>query len=191
VGTYRIGQLAKRTGLSAPTLRYYEEIGLLQASARSPTGYRLYDSAAEARLQFISRAKRLGLSLDEVRDLVTIWSGGQCSATRAQLRHVVAHKISEVRSKIEEHATFERQLQAVYEKLRQGPDRNGCGDDCGCVPELPHVERPMLDDELHLIATNSCTCGGDCAASGCDCGCGCCNGNTVFGNRDGRDIRGR
>ncbi len=181
MGTYKIGQLADRTGLSAPTLRYYEEIGLLQASARSPTGYRLYDSAAEARLQFISRAKRLALSLDEIRDLVEIWSGGECAATRAQLRHVVAHKISEVRKQIEEHATFERQLEAVYEKLHDDVQPDGCGDDCGCVPELPLVERTMLGHELRLIATSQCTCGGDCATSGCDCGCGCCNGNIASG----------
>jgi MerR family Zn(II)-responsive transcriptional regulator of zntA len=47
---YRIGELAEKVGVSPPTLRYYERIGLVRSSARSPSGYRLYDSSAEARL---------------------------------------------------------------------------------------------------------------------------------------------
>lgn len=89
---YRIGELAARIGVTTPTLRYYEDIGLLESSKRSPAGYRLYDEAAEGRLQFIARAKRLGLSLDEIGDVVQIWDGRNCSATRAHLRHLVAHK---------------------------------------------------------------------------------------------------
>ncbi len=176
---YRIGELAQRAGVSAPTLRYYENTGLFEETTRSPSGYRLYDSAAEAKLRFIVRAKRLGLSLDEIRDLVAIWNGGKCATTREQLRHLVAHKITQIRRQLEEAATFERQLEEVYTTLLDdGRRQPECSEDCGCVPALPHVGRVRLDDELRLIATNECTCGGGCGAAGCACGCQCCHGLT-------------
>jgi DNA-binding transcriptional MerR regulator len=55
-------------------LRYYEEIGLL-APERSDAGYRIYDRRDEERLRFIGRAKRLGLSLEEIGSLVAVWAG--------------------------------------------------------------------------------------------------------------------
>lgn len=73
---FQIAELARRTGFSPPTLRYYEEIGLLEQPDRSKAGHRVYDRDDEARLQFIRRAKHLGLSLEEIRDLVGVWAGG-------------------------------------------------------------------------------------------------------------------
>ncbi len=174
---YRIGELAERVGVTTPTLRYYEDIGLLESSQRSPAGYRLYDTTAEARLRFIARAKRLGLSLDEIRDLVQIWDGGNCSATRAHLSHLVVHKIAETRDHVEELATFERQLEIVYERVAEKASSKTCGDECGCVPELPEKPKIALTDELQLIESSECSCGGACGTAGCGCGCMCC-GNT-------------
>jgi DNA-binding transcriptional MerR regulator len=68
---YRIKDVVARSGFSAPTLRYYEEIGLLPESARTRAGYRLYDDHTLNRLAFIARAKQLGCSLDEIADLTT------------------------------------------------------------------------------------------------------------------------
>lgn len=171
---YRIGELAGRVGMSTPTLRYYEGIGLLDSSGRSPAGYRLYDEAAEARLEFIARAKRLGLSLGEIRSLVDVRDGGNCSATRAHLRHVVAHKIAEVRDRVQELATFERQLEAVYERVGEEASPAGCGDECECIPDLPETSKMTLTDELQLIEASECSCGGTCGTAGCSCGCACC-----------------
>lgn len=171
---YRIGELAERVGVSTPTLRYYEDIGLLESSQRSPSGYRLYDETAEARLQFIGRAKRLGLSLDDIAELLKIWDGRNCSATRAHLGHLVAHKITEVRNQVEELATFERQLEAVYERVAEEVSSERCGEECECVPELPHTATIMLSDDLQLIQSSECSCGGACGTAGCSCGCGCC-----------------
>ena len=68
----RIGALAKQTGTSADTIRYYERLGILPPPRREASGYRSYDEAAEARLQFIQSAKLLGLTLDEIGDLLQI-----------------------------------------------------------------------------------------------------------------------
>ena len=72
-GRYRIAEVADRTGFSTPTLRYYEEIGLLPPAERTPAGYRVYDDRAVARLRFVARAKQLGCSLEEIADLADAW----------------------------------------------------------------------------------------------------------------------
>ena len=64
----RVGELAKRTGVSVRTLHYYEEIGLLAPSRRSEAGYRLYGDADVVRLQQIMSLRQLGFSLEQIRD---------------------------------------------------------------------------------------------------------------------------
>lgn len=66
----RIGELAKRTGCQAETVRFYERKGLLPAPLRSDANYRLYGAAHVERLHFIRRCRSLGMSLDEVQTLL-------------------------------------------------------------------------------------------------------------------------
>ncbi len=66
----RIGQLADRFGLNPKTVRYYESIDLLPEPVRTPSGYRDYDEADAERLSFIRTAQRLGLSLDDIREIL-------------------------------------------------------------------------------------------------------------------------
>jgi len=135
--TLGIAELAERTGFSRPTLRYYEEIGLLDAPQRTETGYRVYDRGVEARLQFIRRAKRLGLSLEEIRSLVAVWAGGECAVTRRQLRQLVQVNIAAVREQVEDLATFLRQLEGVHDRLDEllttGQSATGCECALGAV----------------------------------------------------------
>jgi len=69
----RISELADAVGVAPSTVRYYERIGLVPAPERTSSGYRIYDSDAEARLRFIVRGKRLGLTLAQVRELLGVW----------------------------------------------------------------------------------------------------------------------
>ncbi len=185
--TFQIAELARRTGFSRPTLRYYEEIGLLEEPARSESGYRVYDGDDEARLRFIGRAKRLGLSLGEIRDLVGVWAGGQCATTRRQLRELVEHKIAAVREQVEDCATFLRQLEAVSDRLTEEPEVT---DGCGCAPELPHVNVVRLGRDLSISEAGGCTCGGSCD-DGCSCGCECCQQNVELSQDPDRTIEKR
>ncbi len=74
----RIGELAAATDLSTETIRYYEKAGLLPAPARTPAGYRTYGPEAIDRLHFIRGAQRLGLRLEDIRNLLTIRDTGTC-----------------------------------------------------------------------------------------------------------------
>jgi MerR family copper efflux transcriptional regulator len=67
-----IGAVAKRVGVGIDTIRYYEREGLLPEPARRASGYRHYDESAMAQLRFIRRAKNLGFTLEEIRELLTM-----------------------------------------------------------------------------------------------------------------------
>ena len=172
----RIGELAERVGLSTATLRYYETLGLLGAPERSAGGYRLFDDDDEERLRFILRAKALDLSLDEIRSLLDLWRQGSCGATRASLRHLVAHKIQEARTRAREAEAFAGQLTAVYVRLGE---QDGSGNErCGCIPELPAADEVDLDAELARIEHSLCGCGASLAegpVTDGHCACGCCS----------------
>src|SRR5262245_45760823 len=72
--TFPIGELARHTGTSAETIRYYERIGLLAKPGRTRGNYRAYGRAHLDRLSFIRRSRELGFSLDQVRALLALTS---------------------------------------------------------------------------------------------------------------------
>ena len=69
---YSIGELAKRTGVKIPTIRYYEQLGLIDADGRSDGNQRRYGEAGLARLSFIRHARDLGFSIADIRELVAL-----------------------------------------------------------------------------------------------------------------------
>ncbi len=71
----RIGELAERTGLSLPTIRHYDETGLLSPSARTVGNFRLYSEADYEKLMVIRRMKPLGFTVEEMRQLLVIVEG--------------------------------------------------------------------------------------------------------------------
>src|SRR5437867_5966752 len=71
-----IGEVAARSGLSRKALRLYEARGILKAPRRTPSGYRHYDSDVLRLLRFVSQARRLGLTLTEIRQIVALRRSG-------------------------------------------------------------------------------------------------------------------
>jgi DNA-binding transcriptional MerR regulator len=132
-GRYRIAEVAKRTGFSTPTLRYYEDIGLLPPAERTPAGYRLYDERAIERLTFIARAKQLGCTLEEITDLAEAWDSNECGPIKHRLRALVAAKLADTEARIAELATFAEELRATAKTLESAPLDGPCDDTCGCV----------------------------------------------------------
>ena len=80
-----IGELAAQTGVAARTLRFYEHQGLLHEPARTAGGYRDYEPAARDRVRFIKRAQHAGLTLSQIREILTVRDDG-----RPPCRHVEA-----------------------------------------------------------------------------------------------------
>jgi DNA-binding transcriptional MerR regulator len=110
----RIGQLAAASGLSRDALRYYERQGILPRSRRTSGGYREYDGAAVDRVRFIKQAQAHGLTLREIRDLVS----HQSDAGRTRCRHVrdlLARKVTEMEARRNELDAF---CDTLHEYLR-------------------------------------------------------------------------
>jgi len=89
----RIGQLAEVLGTTTKTLRFYEEIGLLKHPSRSESGYRSYDQKAVAQARLIISLRRLGLSIDELKE---IYANGEIVSLRNKLLAVMDEKIRNV-----------------------------------------------------------------------------------------------
>ncbi len=120
----RIGEVARKAGVSVKTLHYYEEWGLVQPAQRTEAGHRLYGENEVVRMTFIVRAKRLGLSLEEIAELLESWSENRRRKTREHLRRLMQAKLEELRCEIEELSVFETQLEEAYESLANQPRTN-------------------------------------------------------------------
>jgi len=108
-GSITIGELSRRTGCNVETVRYYERIGVMPPAPRAASRYRLYDEADVRRLAFIRRARELGFTLTDVRQLLTLaprQSEGPC----AEARELATAHLAEVRGKIADLRAMERVL---------------------------------------------------------------------------------
>ena len=110
----RIGELSAASGLTRDALRYYERQGLLPRSRRTSGGFREYDSSAVDRVRFVKQAQAHGLTLREIRDLVS----HQSDAGRTRCRHVrdlLAHKVDELEARRQELDSFCRTLRTYLD----------------------------------------------------------------------------
>ncbi|MET7455205.1 heavy metal-responsive transcriptional regulator [Streptomyces sp. NPDC005574] len=168
--TYRISQLAERSGVPATTLRFYEDVGLLPAD-RTPSGYRVYGEDAVERLAFISSAKLLGLALEEIRELLDVREEGVCASVRERMLPLVAERIVGTDGRIAELRAFAAHLAGVHTDLSGPAPAGACGPDCGCtttgpapaagpVPITLSPTRSSLDTEPWRDAPVACTLSG-------------------------------
>ncbi|KGY11339.1 zinc-responsive transcriptional regulator [Vibrio tubiashii] len=98
---FQIGELAKRCNVTADTLRFYEKNHLIKPAGRSDSGYRLYNEDNQRQVHFILKSKQLGLSLDEIRELLEI----KLEATEhscAEVKAITSTKLSVIDGKISE-----------------------------------------------------------------------------------------
>lgn len=121
--TMNIGGLARRTGFSTKAIRYYERIRLLPLPERSPSGYRVYAADDAARLGFIAKAKRLGLSLDEIRDILALHGAG--AQPCEHVSRLIDRHIERVERTIEQLTEFRRQLGKLRADARRRVQRSG------------------------------------------------------------------
>ena len=122
-----IGRLAAQANVSVDTVRYYERAELLPSPARTASGYRTYPEGTVARLHFIRRAKDLGFSLDEIRDLLAL--SDQRETGVSEIREIAARRLADVESRLEE-------LTRLRDGLRQLVDACPGHGDPGACPIL-------------------------------------------------------
>ncbi len=125
---YSIGQIAKQSGVSVETIRYYEKEGLLEKPERKDSGYRQYNGDAIERLFFIQQAKELGFSLKEICELLSIKSDENTVCN--DVKHLAEDKLSDIQSKIKMLRRMEKSLKKLVE---------------ACPGKAPISDCPILD----------------------------------------------
>jgi len=122
--TLTIGRVARRARVGVETIRFYEREKLLPAPPRDPSsGYRRYPESTVTRLQFIARAKQLGFTLRETRELLELRRGpASCGTVRARAEE----KIDDVRLKIRDLRRIEEALLALAEACPGTGELDGC-----------------------------------------------------------------
>ena len=116
----KIGEVAIRSGIPVKTIRYYEDIGLLKSTVqRSESGYRLFGSQVVNRLAFIKRAQSLGLSLNEIQEILNIHDSGQlpCGAVKEHLEA----KVEAISKQIESLEILRADLQGLLSGWEEQP----------------------------------------------------------------------
>jgi DNA-binding transcriptional MerR regulator len=122
-GGMTIGALAERTGVTAETIRYYERVGVLPRPARgiaaqTHAGYRRYGTADAERLAFVRRARDLGFSLDEVRDLLSL--ADDPARPCAEVDELARLHLAQVEAKIAQLVALQSELTRVIGACRGG-----------------------------------------------------------------------
>ena len=117
----RIGELAKLTSTNNETLRFYESRGLLGEPRRSDAGYRLYTNAEVLRVQFIMRAKKMGFSLKEIDELLSMRVTKE-ESTCGEVKDLAEKKLGEIEQKIAELNRMKAALEQITEACCGGEE---------------------------------------------------------------------
>lgn len=139
----RIGELAAQLGVNTKTIRYYEDIGLLPTPRRTEAGYRLYGDADRQRLAFIRKARAIGLTLEEISQLLALRREGEQPC--GHLRELVDQKLVAVDAQLRALTEFRHELVT----LRDEAATTACTDGQLCAAIERH--RPLHDDADRLV----------------------------------------
>ena len=128
-----IGQVAKSAGVGVETIRFYEREGLLNKPKRRQSGYRVFTPEAVSRIRFIKKAKQLGFSLREIRDL--LYLRVDSGATAADLKKQVDAKIGQIDDRLQDL----KRMRGALIKVSKACTGKGPIGDCPLLDALERV----------------------------------------------------
>lgn len=120
----KIGEVAKRSNIGIETIRYYEREGLLLEPERRPSGYRQYDESTVERLEYIRRAKELGFTLAEVRELLELSFVAHAGCDH--IRQRAEEKVADIEGKIRSLQQMKRSLGKIVAQCRAKNLKDDC-----------------------------------------------------------------
>jgi len=138
--SFSIGDLAKRTGVKVPTIRFYESIGLLSEPVRTEGGQRRYGAEDISRLSFIRHARQLGFEVADVRELLVL--SADPDRPCAEVDGIVYRHLEDVEQKIAKLSALREELRRMVEG-----DRHGCIGECRVVQVL--ADHGQCCSEVH------------------------------------------
>lgn len=127
----RIGELAAELGLNPKTIRYYEEIGLLPPASRADNGYRFYGDADRERLHFIGKAKAVGLTLEEIGEILGLRRNGAQPCDH--VLGLLDRKLRTVEEQLRALSEFQQELLTLREEARKTMRTDACV--CGIIEQ--------------------------------------------------------
>ncbi len=119
----QIGRVAERSGVPAKTIRYYEEIGLIAKPKRTAGGYRAFSKQDIDILRFVNRARGLGFSIKDVRNLLALYQDRERAS--ADVKSISLERVKEIERKMEELDSMRRTLLNLA-KICHGDERPEC-----------------------------------------------------------------
>lgn len=122
--TMKIGEVAKRSHIGIETIRFYEREGLLLEPERRPSGYRQYDESTVQRLEYIRRAKELGFTLAEIRELLELSFASQSCCDH--IRQRAEAKVADIEDKIRSLQQMKRSLSQIMECCLKAHSAEDC-----------------------------------------------------------------
>ena len=134
----RIGQVAESAGVSVDTVRYYEQQRLLPRAPRTQGGYRIFAPETVERIRFIKEAQEIGLSLDEIKELLT-GEGGADKCCRVS--ELLRAKLDELAQRIKSMQNFRRTLSHHLTECERELDEKGELAECPVIMEITHLKR--------------------------------------------------
>jgi DNA-binding transcriptional MerR regulator len=142
----RIGQVARETGISIDTIRFYEKQGLLKRSPRTEGGFRLFGTGDIETLKFVRKAQELGFSLNEIRELLILRSD-QVPAC-SHVKELLDQKLVGVGKKIRELQDLERGLKRALQKCKQELKTAAAGHE-ECCPVIDEISWAARSNSQH------------------------------------------
>jgi DNA-binding transcriptional MerR regulator len=129
-----VSGLAREVGISPHTIRYYERFGLLPIPLRSEGGYRVYDPKLADRLRFIRGAKRVGLRLDDIAELLEVMDRGQCPCGHTD--GLLRRRLAEINEEIAELAGVRDELTRILDSHPPAACADGTAESWWCRDEF-------------------------------------------------------
>ena len=133
-----IGEVAKRSGASRKALRLYEAAGILPAARRTSSGYRVFDNDALDLLAFVRQAQRLGFTLDQIKEIVTIKRAGR--APCPHVRDLVKRKAEELEQRLADLMEIREGLRTLLQSWRSLRQNRAA-----VCPHIEHGVRPQKE----------------------------------------------
>jgi MerR family Zn(II)-responsive transcriptional regulator of zntA len=118
---FKIGELAKQTGMTVEAIRFYESKNLINASERSLSGYRMFNQHEVDKLQFIMRAKAVGFTLDEISELLELRLHPNEHSCE-EVKQFTTNKIDEIQAKVDELQSIQRSLKTLHQACCGGSE---------------------------------------------------------------------
>lgn len=138
----QVGEVSRKLGVNPQTLYFYERIGLIPAPQRTSSGYRLFDKKDIERLAFITQTKALGLTLDEIKEILMFQDGKLL--TCSEFKERLSEKVQQIEANIRQLISLRDQLLPLIDLCQSNLDSSSSSGKCPALETLADKSQDSL-----------------------------------------------